>query len=95
MAFRETGNRFPCAIYLFGSCARGEDTEQSDIDLLVIAEEEHQVILAALENQKKKIKGLKHLRLSIHCFRSLEWAQMARKDAAFYERVERDKIQIV
>ena len=37
---KELENEFrPNAIVLFGSAARGEDTEESDIDILVVAEE--------------------------------------------------------
>ena len=81
--------QFHCSIYLFGSVARGEDTEKSDIDLLLLAEAYSTEIQSMLE---KTIKSKR--KITIHVFTNLEWSQMARKDPAFYERVEKDKIQI-
>lgn len=86
---REIAKKFHCSIALFGSSARGEDTEKSDIDLLLLAEEYSTEIQSMLE---KTIKSKR--KITIHIFTNLEWSQMARKDPAFYERVEKDKIQI-
>jgi predicted nucleotidyltransferase len=39
----------PAAIILFGSCARGDDTEKSDIDIAVATTSEHEPDLAKTE----------------------------------------------
>ena len=78
-------------VFLYGSAARGEDDEESDIDLLVIGE-------AGFDKFQKKISLLKsetgrEIRSSF--FRRSEWLKMSQKDPAFYERVEKDKIELV
>lgn len=88
------GARFDCHIYLFGSRARGEDTEQSDVDLLVIAESKHSEVQSSIEQERRKMKKMLVNLFNVHMFTNLEWANMSRKDPAFYERVEKDKIQI-
>lgn len=94
MPLQDIAKRFGCSIYLFGSRARGENTEQSDTDLLIIAEDQEKEIQTALELARRKMDIPLPL-FSIHLFTGLEWADMARKDPAFYERVEKDKVQIV
>jgi len=94
LPLRDIAKRFDCKIYLYGSCARGEDTEKSDIDLFIITEEHHREIQSMVEEIRVK-KRLPITMFQLQLFTSLGWAQMARKDPAFYERVEKDKIQIV
>ena len=78
-------------LYLFGSAARGEDTERSDIDLLVLGKVDKPAILTAIEDARKVMKrDVKPMFLS-----HLEYSNMARKDRAFYENVERNKIRII
>jgi predicted nucleotidyltransferase len=77
-------------IYLYGSSARGEDLEDSDVDILVIGKRSNEVIdvLSKLERKiNRKIKP--------SFYTELEWSQAARKDYAFYERAERDKIRLI
>lgn len=83
----ETANKFNCDIYLYGSLSRGEDVENSDVDLLVIGEVNEQDLI-------KEIKGKIKRETRIQIFSKIEWSQMERKDRAFYERVERDKIKL-
>ncbi len=72
-------------IYLYGSAARGEGLEDSDLDLLVIGRERKGTgNLKAIDN-----------RIKVSFFTPLEWAKMAEEDPAFYEAVERDKIRLV
>ena len=77
-------------IYVYGSVARGEDVENSDVDILIVGKLKKSDIIQKInkisENMGKKIK--------IEVFSQLEWAQMAKKDPAFYERVEKDKIEL-
>ena len=73
-------------IYLYGSAARGEDTEKSDIDLLIVGEGLKNEAVGRLA-QKEKIKPL--------CLTFLEYSSLARKDRPFYERIEKDKIRLI
>ena len=72
-------------IYLYGSAARGEGLEDSDMDILVIGRERGLV---------GKLKAIDE-RVKVSFFTPLEWAKTAKQDPAFYERVERDKIRLV
>jgi len=72
-------------VYLYGSAARGEGLEDSDLDILTIGRDR------AIINRVKAIDE----RIKVSFFTPLEWARMAREDPAFYERVERDKVRLV
>lgn len=78
-------------IYLYGSAARGENDPNSDIDLLIIGKIKQEDIIKDIIDLSNKIK--KEIKFEIFSFQ--EWSQMARKDPAFYERVEKDKIEIL
>lgn len=75
--------------FLFGSCARGEDTPDSDIDILAIGTPRKD-ILVVTEPLSRKM-GRRIMPLS---FSPSEWAAMRKKDPAFFERVEMDKIRL-
>jgi len=77
-------------IYLYGSCARGEDSKESDIDLLIIGNIKRHDIIDEINRLSKKLNK----KITIQIFNELEWANMEKKDKAFYERVEKDKIGI-
>ncbi len=72
--------------YLYGSAARGEDTEASDIDIILIGNADRKSALGA-------IKATERLKLIYLTF--VEYSSLARKDKAFYERVEKDKIRLI
>lgn len=77
--------------YLYGSAARGEDESGSDIDILIIGK---------LEDKSKVIHEIKKLGAEIkreitsNVYTKSEWAMAARKDRAFYERVQAEGIKI-
>lgn len=73
--------------YLYGSAARGENAEHSDIDVLVISDRPKSAIAGLLETGLQK-----EVKLAI--MTPLEYASAARKDPAFYARVEADKIEL-
>ncbi len=77
-------------IYLYGSAARGEDTEGSDIDLLMIGKISKEQVSSDVANISKKIG--REIKFSI--FSPLEWSKMSRRDIAFYERIEKDRIRL-
>ena len=75
-------------VYLFGSAARGEDTDISDIDLLIIR---------TLDNNTRtmltdKLNKLFQRDVNPVMFNPMEYAALHEKDKAFYENLERDKI---
>ena len=70
---------FQGQVFLFGSAARGEDTEESDWDVLVISNQR-------LSFENPKIRPV--------FFTPLEYSALARKDKAFFESIEKNKIQL-
>ena len=83
--------KYNLEIYLYGSASRGEDSEESDIDLLIIGEIKRHDLIQNIEQISKKIKK----KINFQIFKQSEWTLMADKDPAFYERVEKDKLRIV
>ena|SRR3989339_1307892 len=88
--FTDLSKKFNLRFYLYGSAARGEDNEESDIDILCLGEVKKEKLMEIINAQSKKLS--KEIRLQL--FTLLEWSQMKDKDSAFYERVEKDKIEI-
>ena len=78
-------------IYLYGSCARGEYVEESDVDLLVIGNIKREDIVSLMQNLSKKIRR----NISFKIFSDIDWVKLSKKDPSFYERVEKDKIRLV
>lgn len=78
-------------VYLFGSAARGEDTEKSDIDLLIIGSIDNNT-LVVLTDKINKVSGrvVNPIR-----YNPVEYAELSRKDKAFYRHLERDKIRLI
>jgi predicted nucleotidyltransferase len=72
-------------VYLYGSAARGEELEDSDLDILAIGRERE--VISEIGAIDRRIK--------VSFFTPIEWAKMAEEDPAFYERVERDRIRLV
>ncbi len=87
---REIASKFNCRAYLYGSAARGEDVEKSDIDILFIGKAKREQII----QEVNKLASIIKRQIKIEFFSEMEWSQMARKDPAFYERAEKDKIEI-
>lgn len=72
-------------IFMYGSCARGENTEKSDIDILAIGKDRN------LINEIMRIDS----RIKVSFYTPLEWSMASRKDRAFFEIVEKEKIRLV
>lgn len=87
---KELSQKHNSDIYLYGSTARGENVENSDIDLLVIGSPDKIALVKDINNISQKIN--KEIKMQI--FSKQEWSLMARKDPAFYERVEKDKVKL-
>ena len=88
---KELIKKYNVECYIYGSSARGEDVEKSDVDLIVIGRADINDLKRGMLPISKKIGK----ELKIQAFSKQEWSSMARKDPAFYERVEKDKVQII
>ena len=67
------------SIILFGSIAKGEDSEESDIDILIIGKQKH-LSLKDFENKLDK-------EIALHFFSWSEWNDKAREDQPFYYEI--------
>lgn len=81
------GKELRASIFIYGSVARGEDTEQSDWDILVVGRVRMVDFKNEIGNTKEK--------MNISIYTLSEWNKMKKKDPAFYERVERDKLKVI
>ncbi len=69
------------SIVLFGSMAKAEDTQESDIDVLIIGKEKY----LNLNKFEEKIGK----EANIHIFSWSEWNKKSKKDKAFYYEIIR------
>lgn len=76
--------------YIYGSSARGEDVEKSDVDMIFIGKPDVNDLRRGTASISKKIGK----EIKIQVFSKHEWSLMARKDPAFYERIEKDKVKL-
>lgn len=88
---KKVGKKLNVKLYLYGSVARGEDVEDSDWDLLVLGNKK----LETLEKEIFEIRKKFRRRIKLTYFTRNEWINMSKKDPAFYEMVERDKIELI
>jgi len=78
-------------VYLYGSIARGDDVEGSDVDLLVLGKADPSEVARRVVAFSRKVG--RELRPQI--FSKFEWSQVTDKDPTFFKRVEHDKIRLV
>jgi predicted nucleotidyltransferase len=78
-------------VYLFGSAARGEDRPDSDYDVMIITQLSHKDVFRLLEGKERASKRPVNIIMKT----PFEYADMAKRDPALYQRVEIDKIRLV
>lgn len=69
-------------VILFGSCAEGIDTENSDIDIAIVSQEEQEV--RKLIKQQKTAREIQSL-----IFNSKDFLVLPDKDKPLYERIQK------
>ena len=67
------------SIILFGSLAKGEDSDMSDIDILIIGKQKY-LSLSEFENKLEK-------EITLHFFSWSEWNEKAKEDHPFYYEI--------
>lgn len=87
---KDITDKFNVKVYLYGSAARGEDVEESDIDILIIGNIKKEQIIREINNLANIIKK----QIKVQIFSQQRWSKLAREDKAFYERVEKDKVEL-
>ena len=75
------------SIILYGSVARGEDSPQSDIDILIISRKKIENF--SIKSEKYFKREITYMRYTMS-----EWREKARVDKAFYDRVIMDGISL-
>ncbi|MBS7650954.1 MAG: nucleotidyltransferase domain-containing protein [Candidatus Bathyarchaeia archaeon] len=71
-------------IILFGSCAEGLDTKESDIDLLILTQEKEEVIKKINVYQKELDRRISPIILNAN-----EFTKLKMEDKPLYERIEK------
>lgn len=74
-------------LILFGSCAHGEDSEESDIDLFILSNKGKQ-INKTIEGYQNKIKR----KISPIIVNDTELRTLKQKDKPFYSRIKKGRI---
>lgn len=76
-------------VFLYGSAARGEDEEKSDLDILIISGNSD--VQKALENARQVISR----EINAVIFSPAEYAKLRETNKLFYDSVEKDKIAVI
>jgi predicted nucleotidyltransferase len=78
-------------LFLFGSAAKGEDTENSDIDLLILADTDKELVDDLINHIKNHLER----EVSPVVYTHMGYANLYNKEKAFYESIERYKIKVL
>jgi predicted nucleotidyltransferase len=79
-------NTYPnSSIVLYGSCARGEDDPNSDVDLLIVGRKRKHLDFNKFESNLGR-------KIIVLIYTPHEWEEKAKKDHAFYDRILIDGI---
>ncbi|MGO5434041.1 nucleotidyltransferase domain-containing protein [Bifidobacterium thermophilum] len=83
-------------VYLYGSFARGEADDDSDIDLLYVSREASQSGMDDLARLKSELERSFGREVSLTSLASLRrHAQRSRASRRFYEHIQRDMVRVV
>jgi predicted nucleotidyltransferase len=78
------------SLVLFGSCAKGVDDKNSDIDFVIITKNENKI-----KTIFKKYERKFNRELSLHIFSSLRWKKEKIENKAFYQDVVSSGINLI
>ena len=78
-------------MFLFGSSAKGEDTNDSDIDLLIVSSATGDTIKKLIG----KVKNNLMREVNPVVYTPLEYANLCNKEKTFYDQLERYKIRVL
>jgi predicted nucleotidyltransferase len=74
-------SEFTDKIVLFGSCSRGENTEDSDVDLLIVSHSKDEI--------KERLKKFRKIQVKAIIKTNAELERLSKDDAAFYGEINR------
>lgn len=81
-------------IYLFGSSARGEDFENSDIDILIVANGNKELLSKIKEEIKDRLTISLNREVNPIVYTPIGYANLYNKEKAFYDSIEKDKVRV-
>jgi predicted nucleotidyltransferase len=81
---------FCFSLVLFGSCSKGLDDENSDMDFVIITKNENKVKTIFKKYEKKFNREV-----SLHIFTSLKWKKQKVENKAFYQDVVSNGINLI
>jgi predicted nucleotidyltransferase len=93
----DIGERFPedvLSVTLFGSKARGDASAESDIDLLVLVDEENREIRSELWRIASDVSLEHNVVLSVRVFARSRWAETCRIRLPLYRAIVADGIPL-
>jgi len=76
---------FASEVVLYGSCARGEDSSRSDVDLFIVSEEKEEA--QRLIRNNKFLKGFEHLKIEPVIFSPVELLKSEKDNKEFLSLV--------
>jgi predicted nucleotidyltransferase len=82
------------AIILFGSKARGDDTADSDIDLLIVTATNDWQVDQTLRGIAAEVSLEYDVLFNTHIISHERWADMERRRATYWRNVQRDGIEL-
>jgi predicted nucleotidyltransferase len=78
-------------VYLFGSAARGEDTGESDIDVLIIGKIDKRDLVAFIDNVRERTNK----KVNPVVMDPFEYLALHKKNKTFYENFQKDRIRLI
>jgi len=83
------------ATTLFGSKARGDDSADSDIDILIITTSNNWQTARKIRRIGARVSLEYDVLLNIHVMSRTRWAEMERAQSTYWRNVQRDGIQLL
>lgn len=83
----------PLSIYLFGSCARGEQSQESDLDIFIVVEASDE------EWYRRPLKGYEalddlHVPYDLMVYTKDEFQEKSKDITTFASKIKKDGVQI-
>jgi predicted nucleotidyltransferase len=83
------------ATTLFGSKARGDDSAESDIDILVITTSKDWQVARKLRQIGARVSLEQDVLFNIHVVDHIQWAEMERAQSTYWRNVRQDGIELL
>lgn len=82
------------SVFLFGSVARGDFTPESDIDLLIVADQVDPALKWDIWGIGAEVSADFDVRFNLHVYPASLWEELRAKGKAVWRNVEREGIEL-